>query len=271
MAATSASRAASFRPPVYLLVAFAAASAVAAGLAGPFGMAITQPNPLARVAHFLICSATLCALTIGAAEILDRFWPKLGLWALAISAVLASLPGALVVQVSLQALSPASLARVGWIDLLVQTLPMNLILSLLGWRVLGGRLEGRRIATLEQASGPGLSQRLPPEYRSAPILALVSEDHYLRVHTQRGAPLIHMRISDAEQLLASEGGVRTHRSFWVSRRALSRVERKEGRMTLILENGMVVPVSRARVEAVNAWLAGGPPEAPQFANRTGRA
>jgi len=254
MTADSVSRPASIRPSWIGLIAFVTASAVAVGLAGPFGMTTSQPDPLMRIGHFFVASVGMAALTIGLSEGLARLRPQLGVRALALGAALAAAPGAFLVQVSLGIFSPASLGQVSWTSLLIQTLPMNLVLALICWRVLGGRLEAKRVAEVVRQSGPGLSQRLPAELRSASILALQSEDHYLRVFTARGEALIHMRIGDAEQVLAAEDGVRTHRSFWVARRSFQSVERKEGRIALVLVDGKTVPVSRSRVDAVNAWL-----------------
>lgn len=254
MSAAPVSRPASFRPSWIGMIAFVTATAVAVGLAGPFGMTTSQPDPLMRIGHFFVASIGLAVLTIGLSEGLSLLRPRLGVWALAAGAALAAAPGAFLVQASLRVFSPASLDQVSWTSLLLQTLPMNLILALVGWRVLGGRLEAQRVAEVVRESGPGLSQRLPPELRSAPVLAIQAEDHYLRVFTARGEALIHMRIGDAEQVLTAEDGVRTHRSFWVARRSFQSVERKEGRMTLVLVDGKTIPVSRSRVDAVNAWL-----------------
>ena len=254
MTALTSLRAASFRPSWIGIGCFLAVCAVAIGLAGPFGMTVSQPDPLARIGHFLVCSAGMTLLTIGAAEGLSRLRPQLGVWALVIGAALVSLPGAILVRVSLGVFAPASMVHLTLIDLLIETLAMNLILTLVGWRVLGGGIEARRTAEAVKSAGPGLSHRLPPELRSAQILALKAEDHYLRVYTTRGEALIHMRIGDAEAALAENDGVRTHRSFWVARGAFKSVARNEGRMTLMLENGLSAPVSRGRTEAVNGWL-----------------
>ncbi|MBI1361497.1 MAG: hypothetical protein GC155_14565 [Alphaproteobacteria bacterium] len=254
MTAAPVSRPASVRPSWPGMIAFVTASAVAVGLAGPFGMTTSQPDPLMRIAHFFVASIGIAALTIGISDVLSRLRPQFGVWALAAGAALAAAPGAFLVQASLRVFSPVSLDHVSWTGLLLRTLPMNLILALVCWRLLGGRLEAQRMAEVVQTSGPGLSNRLPPELRSAPILALQAEDHYLRVFTARGDALIHMRIGDAEQVLTAEDGVRTHRSFWVARRSFHAVERKAGRMALMLTDGKVVPVSRSRIDAVNEWL-----------------
>ena len=62
--------------------------------------------------------------------------------------------------------------------------------------------------------------RLPLRLRGATIRAVQAEDHYLRLHTDRGSDLILMRLSDAVSELEGLEGARTHRSWWVAREAV---------------------------------------------------
>jgi len=115
----------------------------------------------------------------------------------------------------------------------------------LGW------LMDRRSTTPEApAIGRALLDKLPPRLQRAPLLALQSEDHYLRVHTAGGDALILMRLSDA--IAAAEGldGRQTHRSWWVAREAVDTVSRGDGRATLTLSNGVQAPVSRTYAPAL---------------------
>lgn len=88
----------------------------------------------------------------------------------------------------------------------------------------------------------GLGRALPREL-SGPIVALRAEDHYLRVYTGSGEALIHYRFSDAVRELG-DAGVQVHRSWWVARDAVERVERTGDRQALILRGGVTAPVSR---------------------------
>lgn len=90
-----------------------------------------------------------------------------------------------------------------------------------------------------------LHDLLPPPLRTAQIEAVAAEDHYLRVHTDRGAVLLTLRMIDALALLADADGARTHRSWWVARNAITGARRGGGRATLQLRNGLTVPVSRS--------------------------
>lgn len=92
--------------------------------------------------------------------------------------------------------------------------------------------------------------RLPPKYRGAQLYAVSSEDHYLRVHTDRGEELILMRLSDAMRELESAEGLQVHRSWWVARDGVAEVARENGRQTLILKSGAAAPVSRSYAGAV---------------------
>lgn len=93
-------------------------------------------------------------------------------------------------------------------------------------------------------------ERLPPRLRGATLFAVQAEDHYLRLHTDRGSDLILMRLSDAVAELEGLEGARTHRSWWVARDAVRGVSRGDGRASLTLEGGIVAPVSRRYARAL---------------------
>lgn len=92
--------------------------------------------------------------------------------------------------------------------------------------------------------------RLPPKLKGAAIRAVQAEDHYLRIHTDRGSDLILMRMSDALDELEGLEGAQTHRSWWVAKDAVRDVARGDGRATLTLEGGVVAPVSRRYARAL---------------------
>jgi hypothetical protein len=99
-------------------------------------------------------------------------------------------------------------------------------------------------------------ERLPHGLRTARLLALEAEDHYLRVHTDNGSGLILLRLADAVAELEAVEGAQTHRSWWVARAAVAEAKRSDGRAILTLEGGQEVPVSRSFYKAINdsGWL-----------------
>lgn len=105
------------------------------------------------------------------------------------------------------------------------------------------------------AAAPGAKparfiDRLPFKLRGAAIRAVQSEDHYLRIHTDRGSDLILMRLSDALTEMEGLEGAQTHRSWWVAKDAVQDVSRGDGRATLTLEGGVEAPVSRRYAKAL---------------------
>lgn len=116
--------------------------------------------------------------------------------------------------------------------------------------------ESRAAGDMAQSAGRALTDKLPPRLRHADILALESEDHYLRVHTSLGDELILMRLSDAMAAVETLEGSQTHRSWWVARAAITDVERENGRAKLTLTSGAVAPVSRTYVPVLRdkGWI-----------------
>ncbi|WP_145675191.1 LytTR family DNA-binding domain-containing protein [Azospirillum brasilense] len=97
---------------------------------------------------------------------------------------------------------------------------------------------------------PAFLARLPARL-GRDLLALEMEDHYVRAHTAEGSDLILMRLRDAMAELAGLEGMQVHRSHWVAAAAVAGVERKaDGKLVLVLRNGLRVPVSRSYAAAV---------------------
>lgn len=93
-------------------------------------------------------------------------------------------------------------------------------------------------------------QRIPMKLKGATLWAVQAEDHYLRLHTDRGSDLILMRLSDAIEELDGLEGAQTHRSWWVAKDAVRQVARGDGRATLTLVDGTQAPVSRRHARAL---------------------
>lgn len=87
------------------------------------------------------------------------------------------------------------------------------------------------------------------------IVALEAQDHYLRVITAKGATLVLMRMGDAIRELPADLGMQVHRSWWVAYCAVHHIQRSGGSTTLVVGDGVEVPVSRTYVAAVRgaAW------------------
>lgn len=94
---------------------------------------------------------------------------------------------------------------------------------------------------------PRLYDRLSPSF-AGPVVALESEDHYVRVHGQRGSELVLMRLRDAIAEMDGAPGEQTHRSWWVAQGGIAEVSRTGRSLELLLGNGARAPVARDSVD-----------------------
>lgn len=77
------------------------------------------------------------------------------------------------------------------------------------------------------------------------LLAVEAQDHFIRIHAAHETELLLYRFRDAVRELAPLPGAQIHRSFWVARHAVERVDRRGRAWHLVLRNGLRVPVSQA--------------------------
>lgn len=233
-------------------LAFGGLVAVAAGvvlaLLGPFG---TYPDMATaeRWGYWLVLTPLMWLQVVAASAALGRWdrFAALPAWA---QAVAASLAGAIPTTFEVawaesllrvgRPLSPASMLETWWgvaLIALIVCVPTELL----------GR---RRPSTPAPDTTPRRFHDRIPARLGDRILALRSEDHYLRIHTERGDDLVLLPLAQALAELGPDEGVRTHRSWWVARDAVEGSERDGDRTTLILRGGLRVPVSRTYLMAV---------------------
>lgn len=103
---------------------------------------------------------------------------------------------------------------------------------------------------------PALLERLPPKFRQAPLYAISSEDHYVRIHSAAGEHMLLMRLSDAEDLASPIVGLKPHRSWWVAESGVEKVEKIRGKLQINLKSGIEIPVSREGAKRVReaGWI-----------------
>lgn len=225
-------------------LAVAVAAGVFLALSGAFGTG--EAPPARRLAYWVAVMIAgglwghLCALTARRFIDLDR---RPWLASAAISLAIA-VPGTVLVWAATGLFFFGALPPAGRIPgFLLPVLLVTAAMTTLNLFLARGR------PTITHAAAPGrpparFPQRLPARLRGAAIHAVQAEDHYLRVHTDRGSDLILMRLTDALAELEGLDGARTHRSWWVARAAVTGVSRGDGRALLTLPGGLQVPVSR---------------------------
>ncbi|MBL8569201.1 MAG: LytTR family transcriptional regulator DNA-binding domain-containing protein [Phreatobacter sp.] len=226
------------------------------GVLGPFGSYLGMGLPV-RLLHYTASMITISALAVIANGLVARFVFRgpVPLWgALAIAVVLGP-PAALIVSGFLQLWAPQVLPHVTFADLCVQAALINVVASLLvhavrNWMTAPAPVAVVLPALREPEPSPAIADdplraKLPLPLRSATIVALSAEDHYLRVHTARGEALVLMSLAAGMAALGSEAGIQVHRSHWIAHAALADGSARLGRAGIVLARGPTLPVSRA--------------------------
>lgn len=244
----------------FLQVTFSPASILgllfAAGLLallGPFNTYAWLALP-SRFAYWLLLIGlnTVCAVAL--------FWWFIGwrnryqhwhelILPVAICSLCNAIPGAAIVTIINQFFLSHTSASVNWqFDQLV-TLGLNvtLITAILFTVFISVRILLDRSSAFPDTMKPEAMQAFAkriPEPIQGKLLALSSEDHYLRIYTNNGDALIHCSLKTAIAELPAQCGRQVHRSHWVAADAVQNAERRGNQWTLILNNHIQIPVSR---------------------------
>ncbi|KQY75453.1 LytTR family DNA-binding domain-containing protein [Brevundimonas sp. Root1423] len=228
------------------------------GVIGPFGSFFNDVLAV-RIAYwvsvFLICGVTLrLAIRVLAPRARRAGVP---VWAWAPAMVLAlGLPLAGITRMIAIAIWPGIRQGVSPVDWYGQTVLVILIYGALH-ATLVRRLESPASPQPVKTGAPHILRHLPPRLGSD-LLCLSMEDHYVRLHTERGSVLVLMSLGQALDELGDLDGLQVHRSWWVARRAVDAVIEDGRNLRLRLKGGIEAPVSRASVARLRSagWLDG---------------
>ena len=112
-------------------------------------------------------------------------------------------------------------------------------------------LPGPASEAIPAAFPSALLSKLPAAIGSD-IIALETEDHYLRVHAAGGSALILMRMADAVALLDPQLGAQVHRRWWVAKAAVAGLRTDGQKLSVRLIDDRLVPVGRTFAAAARA-------------------
>jgi len=235
------------------------------GFAGPFGSYPAYPTAT-RYAFWLGLTAAGAVAAVAADAVLPATRLRAGAIRIAAVALVSALPMTFVVAWTMSLVQPgrvfapqqlpALFAAVAAVQLLVAwattaTVP----------RAGGAEAPGPAPAPPEPgaeeipaAFPSALLSRLPPEI-GTDIIALETEDHYLRVHAAAGSALVLMRMADAVALLDPRLGAQVHRRWWVAQAAVAGLETEGQKLSLRLTDQKLVPVGRTFAAAARARFA----------------
>lgn len=252
-AATGEARAAA---PLMRNIAAVAAIGAFLAFTNPFGSTNGLPFWAAYLYWTLLVAEGWFGGTIIGA-VLERFAPRLPSL---VNRVIVTLLIAVLIAATILTVQSAlgdSVPRSYWPTLYVLVLGISIGVAAVGWlvdRAFGDQQPGA-VTHAPPAGAPAtvrFLERLPSKLKGAAIYAVSAEDHYLRLHTSKGADLILMRLSDAIAELEGLEGAQTHRSWWVARDAVESARRDGDRMTLVLKGGVEAPVSRPNIRPLRA-------------------
>ncbi len=99
------------------------------------------------------------------------------------------------------------------------------------------------IRNKQQLGGQLFINRLPNEVGEQ-LICLSMEDHYILVHTKIGSHMLLMRMKDALIELKEYPGLQVHRSHWVAKNQIEKVNKTSRKVILLMRNGLEIPVSR---------------------------
>lgn len=242
-----------WRHPAVILLPLIVAASLAT--TGAFGTYVSMTLPL-RLLHFFGVAIVICTIVFALSEIVQRVWfgGALPFWAMLAIGVITAPAGGWIVLEALCLSAPRALSHVTYSELTTQVLLANLVIGSLGWkwfrqsRTQAGACEAQQ---QRSDSDQALRAKLPVGIRSAAILALSAEDHYVRVRTDRGNALILMNLATAIAALGEEAGVRIHRSHWVSRQLAEGASMRGWRRSVRVNDDTVLPVSRSGRKLLN--------------------
>ena len=152
----------------------------------------------------------------------------------------------------LWAISPILAFLAEYATILTIVVPIHLLL----WLIIDRKAHSAPVVeAVEPPSNPEFLER-SSGLAVSDVLALQAEEHYVRIHTEEGAELVHYRFGDAVDEMPDELGLRVHRSWWVAGRAVRSAKRGSRRWQLKLISDVAVPVSDSYVKAVRekGWL-----------------
>lgn len=221
---------------------------VVIGFAGPFGTFEVLPTG-GRIAYWVATVFVTYIFGFAISVLADRLWGGgRPLWLRVPLMIVPASIGAtiLVALLNLAIFGPAYLSAEAILALLAQCTAVTAAV------VVVGLLTGPKANTTGATPGPpAILERVPLQQRSA-LLALIVEDHYVDIVTERGKTLVLMRLADAIRESAGIPGLQIHRSHWVAVAAVVKAHRSEGKVLLELSNGLRLPVSRGYLPAVKS-------------------
>lgn len=210
---------------------------------------------LPRLIYWIVCVVGGGAIGLKGERLIGSRMPP-GWRRLVVAAATMTPPVALLVlatgaAMGIQRINILSAANMLW-QVFVISLPVLAVRSLV-WREPVTIVETRTIVkTPVPMEEVAFRQRLSSRRRTARLIAIEANDHYVRVHTDDGTELVTLRFADALIELAGAEGLQIHRSWWVANDAIETVRWRRGAGEARLVGNLHAPVSRNHAPTLKA-------------------
>ncbi|MEM9967078.1 MAG: LytTR family DNA-binding domain-containing protein [Pseudomonadota bacterium] len=96
--------------------------------------------------------------------------------------------------------------------------------------------------------------RLLPHHLRAAVVRIEAANQYSIVWTTAGQTMLRLTLKELEAMVPEGKGLRVHRSHWASFDCMAGVRFQNGNPRLLLKNGDVIPVSRAKLRLIKPHL-----------------
>ncbi|MFC3712145.1 LytTR family DNA-binding domain-containing protein [Sphingoaurantiacus capsulatus] len=227
------------------------------GFAGPFGTYPALPTAT-RYGFWLGLTLAGVVAVMAAQAVLPLAKLRAGVARIGAVALLSAVPMTFVVAWTMSLVQPGRVYAPAQLPALF--VAVAAVQLLVAWATAVSSAKGEAGAPVLPVSGEAaepagfpvaLTGKLPADV-GREIVAIETEDHYLRVYGAAGkSALILMRMADAVALLDARLGAQVHRRWWVAEGAVAGMEAAGVR----LSDGRLVPVGRTFSAAVRARFA----------------
>lgn len=218
-------------------------------LSGPFGTLEALPNGF-RLIYWGVIVLTTSMLAMWLHTLL-RLWSKTSVSIIiAVGIGFGLLVAGIVIALSLSLLQPIN-RYPGSIELMSYSFPSAVMIFLLSALVMHSMSAPKFV---DENIRPALLDRLEKFPHAQQILSLSAQDHYVEVTTEVGTELCLMRLNDAIGEAEPIEGFQIHRSHWVSKSAVKKVESKGTTSRVFLSDGRTLNISQSRLADFKSFL-----------------
>ena len=239
----------SLRSPIFWMINLGAI--VVCVLSGPFGTLEALPTGFRLIYWGLIVLST-SVMALWLYRLLEVTKQTKIAILLVVSLLFGLLVAGLVSLLSLWLLQPIN-RHPGHFELLSYSFPTAAMIFLVS------TLVTRSMSLDEDATPPqrpALLDRLEKFPHAQQILSLSAQDHYVEVSTDIGTELCLIRLNDAIGEVAPVEGFQIHRSHWVAKLAVKKLNSKGATSQVLLKDGRSLNVSQSRLPDFKAFLKG---------------